>query len=559
MDHLITASAMQSDSSSSSAVVNPPLQASEATSSGTSGKRKRSPSDPQSNPRPHPPSAPPPLSAPPSASSAPVAPAPASKAASSLNYPIHVNYLARSEDTPLPMVQDNDTLTNLSNLLGRYELVLQRSEGMAASLGATPLSQILLDRVNRSFDAPPRIISTGPRSSSASIDWIDVFQFATAHPDVFQSAEGLTLRTGARVRRFYIKGSEVELNEQDFSVIESGHLPILPRQPLPKDEEKELVTLDILEECLLRLIRATDAVSGKARTLKFRLANRRNAIAARQTKVEREAAAALSNGSATSPTGFTAVNTNSSEDPAMPDTNGVSGSPAPTSTAAATRARDESRARIRTELLRIFESNSHPPAPPRPAPSSSSSKHTSRPSLDRSNPSSTRRPVRSTSPTTSHHHHHLPPSPLLASAPTSTKKTPSPPSTANGGNKRGDDAGPYRAEMARRIDLLEKNDRIYPPCDRCRRLGIDCGKNLTACAGCTKKHARCSWKDVVESEMLEGLDGEDGEGKDDDDEERDGADGDGDADADADAENEGDGEVKGETETEGEGDMVVEA
>ena len=30
---------------------------------------------------------------------------------------------------------------------------------------------------------------------------------------------------------------------------------------------------------------------------------------------------------------------------------------------------------------------------------------------------------------------------------------------------------------------------------------MDCTKNLTACLGCTKKHAKCSWKDVDEEEL----------------------------------------------------------
>lgn len=33
---------------------------------------------------------------------------------------------------------------------------------------------------------------------------------------------------------------------------------------------------------------------------------------------------------------------------------------------------------------------------------------------------------------------------------------------------------------------------------------MDCLKNLTACQGCTKKHAKCSWKDVKEEELREG-------------------------------------------------------
>ena len=64
-----------------------------------------------------------------------------------------------------------------------------------------------------------------------------------------------------------------------------------------------------------------------------------------------------------------------------------------------------------------------------------------------------------------------------------------------------DDGGPFKAEMIVRIEELERGDRILPPCDRCRRLHMDCLKNLTACMGCTKKHAKCSWKDVRAEEL----------------------------------------------------------
>jgi hypothetical protein len=64
-----------------------------------------------------------------------------------------------------------------------------------------------------------------------------------------------------------------------------------------------------------------------------------------------------------------------------------------------------------------------------------------------------------------------------------------------------DDGGPFKAEMVRRMDTMWKGDRVIPPCDRCRRLHMDCQKNLTACIGCTKKHAKCSWKEVKPEEM----------------------------------------------------------
>jgi hypothetical protein len=55
---------------------------------------------------------------------------------------------------------------------------------------------------------------------------------------------------------------------------------------------------------------------------------------------------------------------------------------------------------------------------------------------------------------------------------------------------------PFKAEMVVRLESVKRGDRIIPPCDRCRRLQMDCIKNLTACLGCTKKHAKCSWEKV---------------------------------------------------------------
>ncbi|KAH9905322.1 hypothetical protein F4778DRAFT_702348 [Xylariomycetidae sp. FL2044] len=77
-----------------------------------------------------------------------------------------------------------------------------------------------------------------------------------------------------------------------------------------------------------------------------------------------------------------------------------------------------------------------------------------------------------------------------------------------------------RALVTARIEKLARGDVIHPPCDRCRRLRTQCIKHLTACQGCTKKHARCVWKGLTEEEviLLKGESG--GEGDDDDDEGR---------------------------------------
>jgi len=64
-----------------------------------------------------------------------------------------------------------------------------------------------------------------------------------------------------------------------------------------------------------------------------------------------------------------------------------------------------------------------------------------------------------------------------------------------------DDGGPFKLEMVARMEELGRGERVIPPCDRCRRLHMDCLKNLTACMGCTKKHAKCSWRDVKEEEL----------------------------------------------------------
>ena len=68
---------------------------------------------------------------------------------------------------------------------------------------------------------------------------------------------------------------------------------------------------------------------------------------------------------------------------------------------------------------------------------------------------------------------------------------------------RFEDSGPHKQEMLARMEQLNRGDRVLPPCDRCRRLHMDCLKNLTACQGCTKKHAKCSWKDVSDQELID--------------------------------------------------------
>lgn len=60
----------------------------------------------------------------------------------------------------------------------------------------------------------------------------------------------------------------------------------------------------------------------------------------------------------------------------------------------------------------------------------------------------------------------------------------------------------YRALVTQKTDKLMRGEIISPPCDRCRRLRTPCVKHLTACQGCTKKHAKCSWKAVTDEEVV---------------------------------------------------------
>lgn len=73
-------------------------------------------------------------------------------------------------------------------------------------------------------------------------------------------------------------------------------------------------------------------------------------------------------------------------------------------------------------------------------------------------------------------------------------------------SNRDADDGPmarYRPLITARIEKLASGESIFPPCDRCRRLKSHCIKHLTACQGCTRKHAKCSWKTITEDEIAQ--------------------------------------------------------
>ncbi|EAW07405.1 Zn(II)2Cys6 transcription factor domain-containing protein [Aspergillus clavatus NRRL 1] len=449
----------------------------------------------------------------------------ASKILKSHSNHLQINYLARQYPDNLPLVSLDDTMPAILHLIGEYDGVLHRHESIAGNLGACPLGPILIKRFERLFDGPPRVLKS--HGKDATITWLDVVEFAKSKPEQFNLEKS---RNGVRVCQFYTKQCRVEISEEDFVLIASG-MPqkMIPPQPIVEDEEKELGALEILEKNLQQIIQVADQVSARARQLNHRLKNRRTAIVTRRendislqshlppqqhqlpqpqpqpprslSPIWRDVAGAVSNNplngnpssNAHSPsTGFVAVNAvrhGPGEPPAEENTlssqfmfshsntdnvtiiNGTSIKGASPTT--------------RAELMKKFfttqdrQSRSYEETP------GSTNRGSSRP-----------RPRASDAADYNMYN----PTPATVAIP-STPSSLLPPPKSNHLEK--DDGGPFKMEMVARMEELQRGERILPPCDRCRRLHMDCLKNLTACMGCTKKHAKCSWKDVREEELRE--------------------------------------------------------
>jgi hypothetical protein len=214
---------------------------------------------------------------------------------------------------------------------------------------------------------------------------------------------------------------------------------MIPTQPIPEDETAELGTLNILENRLTMLIKKADAVASKARQLNYHLKGRKAAVLSRKA-ADLPVTDEISS-QHFSPQPFSAVNTRSSIPP--------NGEPA----------------KIQQQLLEQFLSDERRPSTSQPRPKAS------RISTDAG--------------------FHTFNGQEVDSRRMSHPLTPSEDGTE----------GQYRILMASKIEKLSRGEAIYPPCDRCRRLKFDCTKHLTACQACTKKHAKCSWKDIKEGEL----------------------------------------------------------
>ncbi|KIW11691.1 hypothetical protein PV08_10993 [Exophiala spinifera] len=448
-------------------------------------------------------------------------PHPAAKVQRTATNHLQINYLARQHKETIPLVTVNDKLPEIARLLNEYDGVIQRHESMAGNLGACPLGPILLKRFERLFEGPPRVLKSHGRDNSVS--WLDVVEFAQNNPKQFNLER---MRNGIRVCQFYTKQCRVEISEEDYVLIASG-MPqkLIPPQPILEDEEKELGVMDLLDRNIGQIIHLADQVSGRARQLIHKMKNRRNAILSRREQeaenVKRNAVRADgspmsmvdTNGtgnpqpvrsievSQSPPVGFTAVNlkpSGGSEGTPRASLSGETARNAPDDIYASNvtiingKSIKDASPSVRAELMKNFLTpGEREVAVPEDA-NRRASVGTSRANAA---PEGSTEKARSGSMDMAGGGKQNQSTVAIPSTPASLMPH-SKPSTMDR-----DDGGPFKAEMVRRMDNMWKGDRVIPPCDRCRRLHMDCLKNLTACMGCTKKHAKCSWKEVRAEEL----------------------------------------------------------
>ncbi|OCK74504.1 hypothetical protein K432DRAFT_363517 [Lepidopterella palustris CBS 459.81] len=450
-------------------------------------------------------------------------PAPQPKAAKTHNH-LQINYLARQCDHDLPLITNDDTLPNILTLLSDYQGVLDRHESMACNLGARPLGPILIKRFERLFDGPPRILKSHGKDGT-TVTWLDVVDFARNKPEQFTLSQ---MSEGVRVCQFYTKQCRVQISEEDFVLISSG-IPqkMIPPQPIIEDEEKELGTLEILEKNMAQICQLADQVAARTRQLNHRLKGRKQAILDRRAtaspvppiRPSSPSNVALMNGAAQAASSTLASLTQPSQSPSggfvavnsRPQTT-LNGSNADNS-------RDGASINTRHDLLSKFFTLSDRRSQAQPTSDDTRRASTGLVPLSSQTPTPSN-PIKPTlkasnsTPATSTPHalpsSGLSDSEIAALLQHSASPVPIPGTPASllpNPTPRGaplaekDDGGPFKTEMVHRMETLQKGERILPPCDRCRRLHMDCLKNLTACMGCTKKHAKCSWKEVRESEL----------------------------------------------------------
>jgi hypothetical protein len=321
--------------------------------------------------------------------------------------------------------------------------VLQRHESLAANLGAKLVGPLLLKSFEKLFDGPIKVIQPAFGLEQSPATWLDIVTFARTNAAEFNLTDP---GSGVKSCRFWIKGGQVEISEDDFRLIVSGAPErMIPTQPIPEDESAELGTLNILEARLAMLIKKADAVASKARQLNYHLKGRKTAVMGRKA-AEQSVSMAPEPTPETrtfSPQPFAAINNTRSPNIAGAETS-----------------------KLQQQLLEQFLAE------------------------DRRQPIQQQSRAKASRGSDAGSH-------TFNGNPDADSRRMSHPHTSSEDGTEGQ----YRVLMAAKIEKLARGDTIYPPCDRCRRLKFDCTKHLTACSACTKKHAKCSWKDIKEGEL----------------------------------------------------------
>lgn len=130
---------------------------------------------------------------------------------------------------------------------------------MAANLGAKLVGPLVLNRLNKLFESPIKVIATTQDHRNApAVTWLDVVNFvARAQPQDCILTDTLS---GIKVCHFWIDQRKIEISEDDYMLVASGAPErMMPTQPHPDDEAAELGTMEILEQRLSVLIKKADA------------------------------------------------------------------------------------------------------------------------------------------------------------------------------------------------------------------------------------------------------------------------------------------------------------
>ncbi|KAH8648380.1 hypothetical protein BX600DRAFT_113824 [Xylariales sp. PMI_506] len=306
-------------------------------------------------------------------------------------------------------------------------------------------------------------ISTSPPQTMYTHDpitWLDIVTFAKSNPSDFT----LTAAPEGRSCQFFLKGVQVEITEDDWRLIRMGALDrfkLDPANPIEEDETMEHATLEILEKRLQVLIKKADEVARKARQLNYHLSGRKAAINSRRSQQQ-----------SPSSLGFQSVNQ-------------------PGRIAGPNNGYD-----LHADLLQQFLAHNPPSGLGNRLSSTGSVPPT---------PGGISAAATTTSPN--------PRNSIQQQMFSSTSNRPSPSHHSEGGSRDAEEE--HRALVTAKVEKLVRGDVIYPPCDRCKRLKTPCIKHLTACQGCTKKHARCIWRTITDEEVAwlkrEAIEGDDGD------------------------------------------------